>query len=216
MKRDTIPYRGYNINVYYDEDADSPRDWDNLGTIYTAHRRYQPEKDFDSNFDINEVFDHKLGKFKESFLKDYVALNIYLYDHSGQAVSTTPFGDPWDSGWFGIIAVSVEEVKKQQNWKLLTKERREQVESWLQGEIDVLNQYYHGDVYWYNISIDEDELDEDETLEEIIDSCGGFYGQEGIEELVSEAKAEIDYSLEKQAKKRAEEAACENWWNGLM
>ena len=51
-------YKGYNINIYYDEYAESPRTaFENLGTLYTAHRRYRPEKDFDSHFDINKVFE---------------------------------------------------------------------------------------------------------------------------------------------------------------
>lgn len=43
-----IKYNGYRINIYYDDDARSPREaYDNLGTLYTAHRRYRPEKEFD-------------------------------------------------------------------------------------------------------------------------------------------------------------------------
>ena len=41
-----IKSNGYRINIYYDEDARSPREaYDNLGTLYTAHRRYRPEKE---------------------------------------------------------------------------------------------------------------------------------------------------------------------------
>ena len=47
-----IKYNGYRINIYYDDDARSPREaYDNLGTLYTAHRRYRPEKEFDDHFD---------------------------------------------------------------------------------------------------------------------------------------------------------------------
>jgi hypothetical protein len=100
---------------------------------------------------------------------------------------------------------------------VLTKERRKQVESWLEGEIKVLNLYYHGEVYGYNITVNKEELDKNgETPEEIDDSCWGFYGQDGIDLMVSEAKDDIDYSIEKQTKKRAEEAACAAWWNGMM
>lgn len=32
-----IEYNGYHINIYYDDDARSPREaYDNLGTLYTA------------------------------------------------------------------------------------------------------------------------------------------------------------------------------------
>ena len=36
-----IEYKGYTIKIHYDEDCqDSPRDWDNLGTMMCIHNRY--------------------------------------------------------------------------------------------------------------------------------------------------------------------------------
>lgn len=32
-------------------------------------------------------------------------------------------------------------------------------------------------------------------------SCGGFYGESGLEQLIDEAKSDIDYVLAKKAKK---------------
>ena len=70
-----ISYKGHHINVYYDEDALDPRqEFDHLGTLYTAHRHYQPEKDFHANFKINKVFEGRIGDFRDSFLKQYVCL----------------------------------------------------------------------------------------------------------------------------------------------
>ena len=67
-----IKYNGYRINIYYDDDARSPREaYDNLGTLYTAHRRYRPEKEFDDHFDIDKVFEGHIGNFRESFLKSF-------------------------------------------------------------------------------------------------------------------------------------------------
>ena len=72
-----IKYNGYRINIYYDDDARSPREaYDNLGTLYTAHRRYRPEKEFDDHFDIDKVFEGHIGNFRESFLKEYIALPV--------------------------------------------------------------------------------------------------------------------------------------------
>mgnify|MGYP003156803630 FL=1 len=85
-----IKYNGYRINIYYDDDARSPREaYDNLGTLYTAHRRYRPEKEFDDHFDIDKVFEGHIGNFRESFLKEYIALPVYLYDHGGITISTS-------------------------------------------------------------------------------------------------------------------------------
>ena len=85
-----IPYKGYNINIYYDSNLESPRDWDNLGTFYTAHLRYKPEEQFCKHFERDEVFASE-GVFQNDFLKKYIALPIYLYDHSGQTISSSPF-----------------------------------------------------------------------------------------------------------------------------
>jgi len=36
----TEEYKGYTINVRQDDSAESPREWDNLGTITAWHRNY--------------------------------------------------------------------------------------------------------------------------------------------------------------------------------
>ena len=112
-----ITYKGHHINIYYDDCPESPREWSNLGTFYTAHRRYRPEKEFDEHFDFDEVCDGRPGNIRKSFLQKHVALNLFLYDHSGLSISSGPFSCRWDSGWFGIVAVSVEQVKKEYGWK---------------------------------------------------------------------------------------------------
>lgn len=127
-----IKYNGYRINIYYDDDARSPREaYDNLGTLYTAHRRYRPEKEFDDHFDIDKVFEGHIGNFRESFLKEYIALPVYLYDHGGITISTSPFSCPWDSGFFGIIAVPLDKVRREYGWKNITAKRRKRIEGYL-------------------------------------------------------------------------------------
>uniref|UniRef100_A0A6M3Y250 Uncharacterized protein n=1 Tax=viral metagenome TaxID=1070528 RepID=A0A6M3Y250_9ZZZZ len=37
---ETIEYRGFNINIYQDEMAEDPRDWDNIGQMVCKHRDY--------------------------------------------------------------------------------------------------------------------------------------------------------------------------------
>ncbi len=183
----TIEYRGFTINIQYDEDARSPREeFDNLGTLYTGHRNYRPEEDFNKNFDKEEVFDGKFGVFKKSFLKDYIALPVYLYDHSGQSVNTTGFSCKWDSGCFGIIAVSIDDVKKEYGWKIITSSRRKKIESYLNGEIETYDDYLQGNVYGFTI--------EDEVGNEI-DSCWGYYGYDNIDYIEKECKETIDCAL---------------------
>lgn len=181
-----VEYKGHNINIYYDDDPMHPRrDFDNLGTLYTAHRRYQPEKNFDAHFNISDVFNNRIGEFKDSFLKKYVALPVYLYDHGGLTVSTTPFSCPWDSGFFGIIAISLDKIRKEFGWKLITAKRREKIEEYLRGEIRTLDQYYTGEVYGYELTPEDDDKD-------VIESCWGFFGDDSIKMIINECKNSID------------------------
>ena len=181
-----IDYKDYHINIYYDDDPLDPRkDFDNLGTLYTAHRRYRPEKEFDDHFDINEVFDGRIGNFRASFLKRYVTLPVYLYDHSGITVSTSPFSCPWDSGFFGIIAVSLDKVREEYGWKHITARRREQIEKYLQDEIETLDNYYTGEVFGFEITPSSDDR-------EVLDSCRGFFGTECLKEMETECRHIID------------------------
>ena len=181
-----IKYNGYHINIYYDDDAGSPRKmFDNLGTLYTAHRRYRPEKEFDEHFDIDKVFDGRIGNFRGSFLKEYIALPVYLYEHSGTTVSTSPFSCPWDSGFFGIIAVPLDKVRREYGWKNITVERRKRIEEYLQGEIKTLDDYYTGEVFGYCITPEDDDSNE-------LDSCWGFYGTDSLKEMEAECRHIID------------------------
>lgn len=213
-KCNTEAYRGYKISICQDMHAENPREWSNLGTFYTAHKRYCPEKEFDDYFDINEVFDGKIGVFKKSFLKEYIALPIYLYDHSGCSVSTCPFSCPWDSGFFGIVAVSVEDVCYEFEWERITAKRRKQIEAYLRGEVETYDQWLQGDVYGYTIETDKDE-EGWEDLPEIDDSCWGFYGDDGVQQLLGEAKGSIDYALGLKAKKDVRIARCEAIWDAF-
>lgn len=193
----TLCHRNYDINIYYDDSPESPREWDNLGTFYTTHRSYRPEKEFDDHFRREEVFD-RYGDFSDQFEKQYIALNLYLYDHSGQTISSGPFSCPWDSGWFGIVAVSVEKVKKEYGWKLLTADRRRKIEEYLQGEIDTYDNYLRGEVYGFQITPVGDK-------DNVLDSCWGYYGKSGLEQLEDECRDMIDCLIDRQKEQNHEE-----------
>ncbi|MDR1501805.1 MAG: hypothetical protein LBT43_05055 [Prevotella sp.] len=181
----TTAYREYTINIHREEYAESPRTfYENLGVIYTAHRNYQPEKDFYEHFGHDEVFDKEFGIFTKSFLKEYIALSVYLYDHSGLSVNTTGFSCRWDTSRFGIIAVPVEKVLKDFNWKRITASRRMKIEAYLKEEIGIYNSYLHNEVYGYTIT--------SENTGGEIGCCSGYYGDQEIEYIIKECKADID------------------------
>lgn len=187
---ETINYKGYTIGIDYDPSPESPREWDNLGTIYSNHRRY----DFDGH-GIEELIEDVGGNVYDSVIpwdligKKYYYLKVWMYDHSGITIrtgETNPWGNgymAWDSGLAGVIVVSKAQARKEYG-KTKGKALEERVLKVLDGEIEDLDTYCRGDIYGYIV--------EDENGDKI-DSCWGFYGKE---EAINEAKSMVDYDYE--------------------
>ena len=135
-------------------------------------------------------------------LKDKVFyLPLYLYDHSGITMSTGSFCDSWDSGQVGFIYVTKEDIEKE--YGAFNKKNLETAMSVLRGEVDIYNQYIHGDVYWYRLekflggTVAGEEVSPQEALYadifwEEIDSCGGFYGSDVTENGMTEHWPEME------------------------
>lgn len=171
MIYETIEYRGYTIKIMYDTNAESPREWDNLGTIYSNCRDYNPD-----GHDIDELLNDK------ELSVDHVWVKVYAYMHGGITIRCTPFNCVWDSGVFGFIVTSKEKAMKYCGFDKWGEEEEKKVESILVGEIETLNDYYTGSVYGFSI-LKEDEM---------IDSCYGYYGDGALKELEAECKGIID------------------------
>lgn len=177
---ETIKYRGHTIEIVYDTDPESPRMWDNVGTIYSNHRNYNPDGHTLDELLENPDYQNEDGNFdQEKFDKDYIWLKIYAYIHGGTTIRcSSPYSCPWDSGLFGIIAVTKDDAIE----KFGLKGGRDYIEKILSAEIKELNDYYTGDVYGFRIK-KEDEL---------IDSCYGYYGDDSLKDLEAECKNIID------------------------
>lgn len=146
----------------YDEDPMNPRiHCDQLGTMVCRHPRYilgdeQPN-------DINEWLKEKGGlKYSE-----YIQLPLYLYDHSGLTMRTTPFNCRWDSGQVGIIYVSLEDVRKEHDVRRVSKKLRNIVKLQLIAEVEQYNTYLTGDIHVVTIFDSKDEE---------MHSCGNIEG----------------------------------------
>lgn len=180
----SIEYKGMTIRICYNLNAESPREWDNVGTIYSNHKYYNPDR---HNIDEIENEDGKL--VSEELDRRFIWLPVYCYEHSGLSVSTKrdyPYNDRWDSGLFGIIAVEKERVRKDWGWKAITKKRREQILRSLEVEIETFDSYCKGEVYGFVVEDEEGEH---------IDSCYGYYGDDGMKDAIYDAKDTIDSVL---------------------
>ena len=182
---------GYRIELHYDENPESPRDWDNLGTLYSNSRSY----DFDGH-SITELIEEVGGSRYDNVIpwdkigKKYYYLKVWIYDHSGVTLRTgesNPWGSgytSWDSYLYGIIVCDKKKAMKEYGYQRACKALQEKVEKYLDGEIKDLDTYCTGQIYGYRTFNKEDEE---------IDSCWGFYDED---DAISEAKSVAEYDYE--------------------
>jgi hypothetical protein len=182
----------YRIEIFYDTSPDSPRNWDNMGTMVCFHNRYTlGDKNHGYDTDDYEGWEGMKVAIEKNE-NAAIILPIFMYDHSGITIATKPFGCRWDSGQIGFIFISKEKIRKEFNIKRVTKKWLEKVATYLDGEVETYDQFLRGDVYGYEIhEIKTCELGH-EHLEDM-DSCWGFYGQDTcMEEAESIVKHYLD------------------------
>jgi hypothetical protein len=175
------PYKEYNLEsgkileIHVHESPESPREWDNLGTVWCSHRRYSLS---DKHAPMIDTDDHNgWDAVKEHLVEEegaVVILPIYMYDHSGISIATTPFGCNWDSGQVGFIYCTGAKIKAEYGGKRITKKIKEKVEACLESEIKTYNHYVTGDVYGFKLM--QFDMTTKERTEE--DACWGFYGDD--------------------------------------
>ena len=175
------------LEISYEEDSMSPREWDNLGIMAYAHPSYVlgDKKDRHAmtrctNCEEECKEECECGEYSNIAETAMAMLPLYLYDHSGVTMRTTPFGDPWDSGQVGIIYVTKEKCVEIMGTTDVTQEKLEEI---LRGEVKEFDQYLRGEIYRYAV------YDENDN---VVDSCGGFYDTDSIFEDTGFAKQEVE------------------------
>lgn len=159
------------LKIYQDEQPDSPREWDNLGTMVCWHKRYNlGDKQVETNSDYDELM-QLLNR------KDVISLPLYLYDHSGLTMNVKGFASHWDSGQVGYIYVEHSKVREQMRVMRVSKHTRAYAKSILRGEVETYDQWLRGDIYGFVIE-DLSTCDKGHTHEEVLDSVWGFYGSD--------------------------------------
>ena len=154
------------LKVVHDSSADSPRNWDNLGTMICFHNRYDLGDKHNYNADDYSGWE----EMKQAIIKEEnpaVILPLYMYDHSGISISTSPFSCRWDSGQIGFVLVSKKQALEEFGGVRVSSKKKVKIESIIEAEVQTYTQYVEGEVYGFQI-VDEDD--------EVIDSCYGFFG----------------------------------------
>lgn len=182
------------LKIYPDPNPENPRKaFDPMGMMVCFHNRYSLGDDHNYNGfrdfvwtlageldpdarDRLERKDLPIREENDALIRiietKAVILPLYLYDHSGITMKTSPFSCPWDSGQVGWIYLTREKALEEYGYKRFTKGCRAKVEKYLKGEVAEYDSYISGEVYGYRLV----EIDDDGEETNELDSCWGFYG----------------------------------------
>jgi len=169
----------YKLKIEHDSDPIDPRkDFDNSAVMLCLHKRYTLG-DKHSFTTPDEI--------RSAIPKDAYTLPLYLYDHSGITMRTTPFNCPWDSGQVGFIYITPIALKN-----IGLPNNLENANKVMNQEVATYDQYLTGDVWYYTITKSKEYTSDDGdtiTQWEYVDSCHGIFGREYAE---SEGKSVLN------------------------
>lgn len=186
----------YLINILRDDNPMDPREDDNLGTMVCFHRRYELG-DKNHNYDSNDY--NSWGEMREAIEKDedtLIILPLYLYDHSGITMRTTPFECRWDSGQVGFIYVSKKKVREEYSTKRITQKIVERVRKVLEGEVIDYDKFISGEMCGFQIyKLEECNLGHTHKIH--VESSWGYYDEE---DCMKEAESIVKHCIEEEQK----------------
>lgn len=183
------------LKIVQSEDSSSPREDMEFDSIMVSyHRNYllgdisvgDPIDWLEDTMKVRKEGEYTKERFdvlREKFLSTFIALPIYLYNHSGLTISTSPFSCPWDSGHVGFIYTPKEVIRKSHNVKRVSPKLKASILENMEAQVKEYDTYLRGEIYGYQI------VDSDDN---VVDSCYGFYGSDHIE---SGMKDYIDASI---------------------
>lgn len=170
----------YKLEIFQDCDAESPTEWDNLGTMVCWHSRYKLGNDHTHGSPADFL--------SEVRSRDALILPLYLFDHSGLRIATKKFHCDWDSGRVGFIYATHEDIRKEyeEHYKEESMEQWiERARKFLEAEVSVYDQYLQGDVYGFELKkLETCNMGEVHETQE--DACWGFYGSDPLENGMSD------------------------------
>lgn len=161
----TYPNGSLTVEIHYDPNPDSPREWACFGTmIYAKGSRYV-------------LGDKAVDPDAFRIPKGAVKLPVYAYIHGGVVLNTTGFSCPWDSAQCGWIYVEREKILYEFNRRRMSAHLEERAKEILRAEVKEFSDYLSGENYGYKI------LDGDKE----VDSCWGYLGLENCKDAASSA-----------------------------
>ena len=173
--------------LVYDQDATTPREWDNLGTILIAPNKAHwiatsPDDIVDTSIPFgNNPHEHWENLRRDQNLKKSeiaIAYPITKYEH-GEIFLQLGHKSGWDHDVVGFIYVTKETLRKEYGAKRITKSVIERAENHLRDELGTLTAWLNGDCYGWRIkeyALTDDGLDWKEV--DTLDACWGYFDKE--------------------------------------
>jgi hypothetical protein len=169
--------KGEVLRIFYDEYAESPREWDNVTKMVCFHKRYNLGGKHDYTQDNYNSWE-ELEKDIVDTENPLIIQPLYLYDHSGISISTGqgyPYNCPWDAGQIGFVYITKEGL----DYIGLEVTGIEKLQKIIDDEVQTYDDYIRGDCYWYSVyepHVYSDDDGDTMVAYEANDSCTGFYG----------------------------------------
>lgn len=153
------------VRVTYDEHPDNPREIGSFSKMVCFHKRYRIGDEHDYRSENYEGWiDLKDGIMESEDV--HTILPVYMYDHSGITISTSPFSCRFDSGQVGWIYMTKKMAKKYGF-------ADEKVTDYLISEVEAYDRYLRGAYYAFRIEhITTCDLGHEHI--EVVESCGNF------------------------------------------
>jgi len=179
-KRVTIERNGQTFAVWLSRDdwgEDPRKEYDHAGHMVCWHRRYELG-DEQPGGDPVEYYETVI---RPEVQKGGVALPLYLYDHSGITMATSPFSCSWDSGQVGYIYMEADTVQLQFSGN------EEAALKALKSEVEEYDMHLVGDVWQYTIDVVSRCQCCNQEVGEDFDALSGLYGLEYAKEQIADA-----------------------------
>ena len=182
------------LKIFYDGDTENPRSWDNLTKFVLNHKKYGFPNELNINFEDFSSWEEVKNYLKKE-LKAVIIKPVSMYEHSGISLYLDKVLSSFDSGQLGFICVLEEDIKKE--YGKVTKDTIKKAENVLNGEFETFKNYVEGEVFGFElykkvkvkITKEYSKTKKETTTEtekQFIDSCWGFYGEEGLKQIKEE------------------------------
>lgn len=168
---------GFKLCIAQDEDAENPREWDDIGTLVTTPRNRYLSSDKNAPTLDSELLEQwsedgayvwPIGAYVHS------GMTVWLGSLRERSAGVSAFDSAgWDSGTIGFYMIPKD--RSAQEWK---DDPDKGAQAWAKACIGTLDEYVQGDVWYYTV------LDPEGN---VLDSCSGIFGRDYAEKEAREA-----------------------------